>query len=83
MISTLKSGLNDFCTVLINLANIKQEGSSRRGIECLARGATRVFEQTSCIDDCPQDVILAYTSAAKAIDEASQNPKSSIFVGLL
>ena len=60
---------------LINLAKRRAPNSSRRGVVCFFIGATRVLEDTRLTSTSPFSCsVRKYTTAAKALSDASQKP---------
>ena len=63
-------------TVAISLDNKNADSNSKRGMVCVRRGATLVFDTTNRTLVLTSTLITRYTTAAYACNEASQNPLS-------
>ena len=69
---------------LTNLARITAPSSSNLGMDCFLTGMTLVFEATNCMSHPPyMYTVRKYTTAAYALQDASENPCSSKTSGFL
>ena len=68
--------------VAISRLKVTAPSNSKRGILCLFTGATLVFDAINTVLTQPLSYIeRKYTTAAKALSDASQNPWSCLVHG--